>query len=75
VAVVAAPVNSAVRVTGSAAISGVVASVRLSGARAEIVVRCGDVLVHAETPPAQSRAVGDRVAITLPPEALHVVAG
>lgn len=54
---------------------GVVASVRLAGARSEVVVRCGDLLLHAETPPAQPRAVGDQVAITLPPDAVHVVAG
>lgn len=64
--------------TGDAApntVPGIVDSVRMTGARCELVVRCADAILHAEASPAQRRSVGDRVTLLLPPEALHVVAG
>lgn len=57
------------------AITGVVESVRVAGARSELVIRCGDARLHAEAPPAQPRRVGDTVTVVLPVEATHVVAG
>ena len=59
----------------ASAISGVVESVKVAGARSEIVVRCGDALVHAEAPPTQRRRVGDRVELLLPVQAVQVMTG
>ena len=59
---------------GSAsAVSGIVESVRPAGARSEIVVRCGDALLHAEAPPTQRRHVGDRGEHHQPPPPEQVV--
>lgn len=60
--------------TDAAAITGVVESTRVAGARSEIVVRCGDARVHAEAPPTQRCQIGDRVRLGLPVSAVHVVA-
>jgi putative spermidine/putrescine transport system ATP-binding protein len=57
------------------AIAGVVESVRVTGARSEIAVRCGDALLHAEAPPTQRCQLGDRIRLLLPTAAVHVVAG
>lgn len=54
---------------------GVVEAARVAGARTEISVRCGRVLLHAEAPPNQQRRVGDRVELVLPAAAVQVVAG
>ncbi|WP_341956196.1 ABC transporter ATP-binding protein [Microbacterium sp. LWH13-1.2] len=58
--------------TGS--IAGVVESIRVTGARSEITVRCGEALLHAEAPPTQRCQLGDRIRVMLPTTAVHVVA-
>ena len=59
----------------SPAIRGLVESVRLAGPRAEVAVRCGDVLLHAEASPARSYAVGDPTAVNFPRDSVHVIPG
>lgn len=61
--------------TDAGAIAGVVEAVRVTGARSEIAVRCGDALLHAEAPPTQRCQLGDRVRLMLPMSAVHVVTG
>jgi len=63
------------RAVPSGAISGVVESVRVTGARSDIVVRCGGAALHAEAPPTQRCQLGDRVRLALPTTAVHVIAG
>ncbi|MFG6490858.1 ABC transporter ATP-binding protein [Microbacterium sp. P03] len=57
----------------AASVPGVVESARVSGARIEVGVRCGEVLLSAEISPTQPCVVGDRVTLSLPADAVHVV--
>ena len=55
------------------ALEGVVETVRVTGPRSEVVVRCGDALLHAEDAPTRSRRIGERVSVMIPVRAVHVV--
>jgi len=54
-------------------VDGIVEDVRIAGARTEVTVRCGSVLLHAETSLSVTRRVGDSVAVVLPADAVHLV--
>ena len=56
-------------------LAGTVASTTRRGPRREVAVRVGEVLVNAESTLGQPVAEGDSVTITVPSEALWVVAG
>ncbi len=58
---------------GVEGVAGVVETLRATGARLEVAVRCRGVLLHAEVSPMQSCVVGQPVVLTLPEAAVHVV--
>ncbi|MDN3497230.1 ABC transporter ATP-binding protein [Planococcus sp. APC 4015] len=56
-------------------VSGIVASLRVSGARAELAVLVGDVELHLDIASVRAPGIGDRVRMRIPVDSAHVVAG
>jgi putative spermidine/putrescine transport system ATP-binding protein len=56
-------------------VEGVVEAVSSAGARTDVVVSCrGGIRLHAETSTTRPRTPGERVAVTIPLAAVHIVA-